>query len=239
MALAAMHSAGGPGAGAFMLPPTKASHALTDSQYRIAMALRVHHVVPAAGGTCAHKSADTGRVCGARLDAEGTHAVSCKTGGAVVKRHDGVVGALTHHIEEGGGSVQTGVLMEQVVPYAAAPGSQARMDIVTADALGRRMLIDVTVVSPFTVAAVRAGSTTHPGTAAAIGEREKRAKYSNTTVNPFVLETLGRMGSCASSVIRRIVQGGRDRPLRIAAVMQDVSCTLQRCNANAVIAASA
>ena len=76
-----LRSAGGRGAGSFLLPPTEESHLMPDAHFLVAMRrrLRVPHAAAlnqtplnqvASSNTCQHRSVESGVACGCELDAE-------------------------------------------------------------------------------------------------------------------------------------------------------------------------
>jgi len=81
---------GGPGAGAFLMPPVSGDEAvkvIPDSHLCVLLRDRLLMRVCPAGACCKHRRPD-GRLCGAPLDARGKHARMCKIQGLVEERHD-------------------------------------------------------------------------------------------------------------------------------------------------------
>ena len=134
--------------------------------------------------------------CGQALDPEGIHLNQCKCGGHVSRRHDRVVRWLAAWLQDG--RVESDVLVEQVAPSEACP--DGRLDL-TFDDGGRRIWIDVAIVAVQSAnpaaATMRAK---RDGAAARDAELDKRRRYAGLAT-PFVMEALGRPGTCARGVI--------------------------------------
>eukprot|EP00973_Karenia_brevis_P021011 2889494-Karenia_brevis.AAC.1 len=60
---------------------------MPDPHFRLALRRRLRLAVCPAGARCNHRRAD-GRVCGAELDPDGLHALTCEIGKARTLRHD-------------------------------------------------------------------------------------------------------------------------------------------------------
>ena len=132
--------------------------------------------------------------CSSPLDAAGVHVNNCKCAGHVVRRHDRLVRWLAAWL---GDRVESEVLVEQLV---GTDQSEERLDI-TFDVAGRRLWIDVAVVSPLTNSLPhRARRSRIDGAAARDEETHKRSKYAGLAT-PFVVETMGRPGDSARGVL--------------------------------------
>ena len=84
-----LRSAGGKGAGSFLLPPSLEEHVMPDAHFIAAVCCRLRaEAVAGVQGTCGHVCAETKARCGQPLDARGRHARICKKGGGVISRHD-------------------------------------------------------------------------------------------------------------------------------------------------------
>jgi hypothetical protein len=193
---AVLRSASGPGASAFLMLPTQQDHHVEDSLFRAAVARRMGaRVCPkdsAGAATCSLISRN-GR-CTAPLDPVGVHANNCKCAGHVVRRHDRLVRWLASWLAE---RVESEVLVEQIV---GADRTEDRLDI-TFDAAGRRVWIDVAVVSPLTnCERERVRRSRTDGAAARDEEANKRSRYKGLAT-PFVLESMGRPGDSARGVL--------------------------------------
>ena len=100
--------------------------------------------------------------------------------------------------------------------------------------------IDVTVVSAQSVEALSKGSALHDGVAAELATSRKERKYAGCEVYAFPIETLGRFGNKATTVVRMLApQSPAERSSAIAVLYQDIASILQRWNADAIMAAMA
>jgi hypothetical protein len=99
--------------------------------------------------------------------------------------------------------------------------------------------VDLTVASALSVEALRGGSAVRDGAAAGIAARGKIRDYPNCNVTPFVVEDHGRLGEDALRLIRLIAPTDlAERSRAIRRLHQSLGATLQRCAADAVIAAT-
>ena len=86
-------SAGGAGAGLFLLPPEDESHVMSDEYFAVSMRRRLRcsfaarYVAPTMPTHCNHRP-HSGVICGAPLDARDLHASTCERGGGFVQRHN-------------------------------------------------------------------------------------------------------------------------------------------------------
>ena len=87
---ALLRSAGGKGAGSWLLPPTQADHCLADAHFRPALALRLRLPLPDAASAVCLRCRPNGARCGADLVANPGHVVDCHVGGGAIARHNGV-----------------------------------------------------------------------------------------------------------------------------------------------------
>ena len=87
------------------------------------------------------------------------------------------------------------VRTEQVVPEAASQLAEPRMDICATDNEGTTLHIDLTVASPLTSSALKAGSSIKPGVAAEVLARHKLNKFRLSKLTPFAVESLATRGS--------------------------------------------
>ena len=113
------------------------------------------------------------------------------------------------------------------------------MDICATDNEGTTLHIDLTVASPLTSSAVKAGLSIEPGVAAEVLARHKLNKYRLSKLTPFAVESLGRLGDHAADLLRRIVPAGAGRSERIHTMQQDLAMTLQKHNAKTILSAAA
>ena len=90
-----IRSAGGSGAGLFLLPPEEESHVMSDAHLAAALRRRLRfpsaacRVAPTVPSHCNHRPR-TGGICGAQLDALDFHAGTCECGGGVIQRHNAI-----------------------------------------------------------------------------------------------------------------------------------------------------
>ena len=241
---AALLSAGGPGAGAYLRYPTELACTLEDPHWQTATRSRVQLPRPecaadelARAATTCQNLAAGGAPCQAPLDAAGYHATICQPGGGVVKRHGGVARAAGSLAGRWSHSTP---LYEQRVPTwdrarRPRPGQdavleRAILDVEYDDTDGRRWL-DVTVRHPAAgdEPAVRAAAR-RPGEAARRAERAKHARYPGERLTAFAVETGGRLGGEARawllSHVRELPEDAQ--PAELARAYQVLSCALQR-----------
>ena len=233
---AALRSSGGPGAGAWMLPPTEAAHRLSDQQFTIALCTRSHHDVPTGTGFCQHRRAN-GTICGEALDAKGVHARCCPAGGWLVRRHNAGVRVLGDWCEREAGCT---VLFEQVDVTASTGHPEARLDLVLwAPRVAGAIRVDFTVAGALSTEALARGSGIRNGVAAALAEQNKHRRYDAGVVHPFAVECHGRLGEEARALIRLLApEAPQERSVAIGKLQQALAATLQRASADAVIAAT-
>ena len=106
---------------------------------------------------------------------------------------------LAGHMEAS--STLHNIRTEQLVPEAAPHLAAPRMDICATDSTGAALHVDLTVASPITCSAMRAGSSYKPGVAADILARHKINKYGLAQLIPFAIETFGRMSDNACGLL--------------------------------------
>ena len=169
----------------------------------------------------------------------GHHAISCPRGGGRTARHDAVKKVLAAHLVEDAGF--DAVEYEQVVPGAATGVGSPMLDVVAEEVGGGRLAIDVTIASPVTATALEGGSGDKAGSAARSLENGKLRKYDNLDVQPFSVETHGRVGRCARGPVTRLGRhiDPQRRPGYVARLLQDISCARQRANASMILHAVA
>ena len=169
------------------------------------------------------------------MDAKGAHAQACQVGGWKNRTHDAAVAVLKEWCEDCGCQVQD----EQVLVQADPSAPERRMDlIVHAPTCATPIYIDITIVDPASVEALARGAASQDGTAAAVAEKGKRDKYPLVTCTPFAVETHGRLGQSAIALAKRLAPRDLgERSLAIRRLYQAMSATIQRRQADAVIAA--
>ena len=241
-AKAGLHSAGGPGAGAFLSYPEDANCTMEDAFWMTALRQRLgleraeysqlEHMT--ARETCARRTA-AGVTCGKNLDKDGKHAATCQCGGGVLQKHERLEGAVCSLIKRW--TLQT-PLRDQRVPTwdreveTAGGGRRTEAAILNIEYTdsGCRRWIDVTVRHPaagspseVNQAARRAGE------AARRGERAKHARYPGDTLTAFAVETYGRVGVEARQWLRRVAEELPEatRTAEITRAYKVISCAVQ------------
>jgi hypothetical protein len=232
---AALRSAGGPGAGAWLQNAHRPGHFLTDAQFRVAVRTRLNLAVCGESG-CRH-SRPCGERCATILDLKGAHARSCPIGGWRVRRHDALRNVVQAWCEEHGCQVER----EAAVPGASTTLIEARMDlIVRAPDVSGPIFIDVTIVNAASREALAKGSANIDGAAAQVAARKKREKYPLLAVTPFVVEEHGRLGSDAVAFARKLAPvDSAERVEALRELYQSVAACVQRYSANGILAALA
>ena len=115
------------------------------------------------------------------------------------------------------------------------------MDLVIhAPHVGNAINVDLTVVTALSREAMAAGSARRDGAAAQRAARNKRARYPNCHVVPFVIEDHGRLGEEAIQLVRRLAPTvSTERSSAIRRLYQSMGAVLQRHSADSVLAATA
>ena len=135
------------------------------------------------------------KVCGAALDAFGTHALLCRLGGHVVRRHNKLRDKLASILEEVLGST---VHVEQHA--ADAHEDNRRPDPSYIDHRGMRQWVDVAVVTPHPRSLPGQATLVRVGALCESMESLKRRKYHMLSLMPGVMEHLvHQRPGCASS----------------------------------------
>ena len=152
--------------------------------------------------------------------------------GNLVRRHEQLKESLGGLLLDHGIS---GVLYEQAltIPTGDPVG---RSDVCWVDGNLSTVHVDLSIVSPTCATAVKAGSATKDGVAAAQMEKVKLHTYINTRTNviPAVLEAGGRVGESFGRVLRRTFGGAS-----MVHVYHFLSCSLQCANARSIMDAAA
>ena len=239
---AALFSACGPGAAAWMQAPSLPNQHLSDAQFCVALRIRMHLPIPSGIGLCQHRRRD-GSLCNARIDMHSYHARICPCGGWITKRHDAACAVLGSWCEENGCQLEAGQKPwgEVLVPWAAPNRPEARMDLVVhSPGIAIPFYIDLTVVSALSSDALSGGSSVRSGAAAEIAARAKFRGSPNCSLTLFVVEDLGRFGEEALRFVRMLAPiDPSERSKSIRSLHRSLGATLQRVAADAVIAATA
>jgi hypothetical protein len=168
--------------------------------------------------------------------------MTCHIGGLVDQRHakirDWLAGLIRRSI--GPGSV---VEVEKVVPkwHRVRNGiaEDAVLDITYAIG-GRRVYVDVAVVTVMTADGCRRRArASRDGAAASAEEDDKRRRYPGPELRPFVLEAHGRLGDDAMAFLRELAPPDlADRSAFISGALQELSVILQTANAELLLQAT-
>ena len=236
----ALKASSGPGAGAWMGVPTRHDHYLTDQEVvtatrlRMCMEVFVDRPVLANGMhlTCTHRNPQT--VCGAALDTFGSHALICRLGGHVIRRHNKLRDTLAAILS---GVLETSVHVEQHAPEVQEDAR--RPDICYIDYRGMRQWIDVAVVTPHPRSLPGRAAMTRVGALCESMEAMKRRKYNMLSLFPAVMEHLGHMGQGMCTIIRSVHKHADPfrRTQMIDAAYQTLAAALQRANVTLLAAA--
>ena len=203
---ARVRSCGGPGAGAWLVCPASevAETELFDGPFSFGARWRFGLDTSEVGSRCQIGCQRRGgQPCGAAVDSRGDHAAICKCGGYKTIRHSRIVATLRRILRESGAAVSPTEV--PVHGWRRADGTGARLDVAYwAD--GSRHYVDVTIRHP-RAQKYRARAALVDGAAAAEAERNKRARYPASAdaglsaVEPFVLESFGRLGPAALQLL--------------------------------------
>lgn len=223
----------GPGAGGFLEPPLDDRYVISDNRFTIAVCRRLghpfpQHSTPPTGPLLCTNTTQAGRVCGAQCDPDGSHLECCGAGGGFLVRHDGLVNGICEFAKRG---MDARPKVEQVVPQLLAKVcgqvGQARMDVVLHDG-AKRMLVDVTVVSPYAGDATFVNACSRrDGHAARRAAIAKRAKYDSVDLVPFAVETGGRLGADARALLHVFAARSDDPARELSYLLRATSSLLQ------------
>ena len=225
-------SAGGPGAGGFLMVPTDDTVWMEDLRFKVALARRLGGGLRPTGNGGHHRCQHTGRngLCATVLDDNGIHAAICPVGGLIIRRHDRLVRWLHRWLSEG--RVASQPRLEQVLPE-----ENGRLDIVFQDA-GSTVWVDLAVTAAGSACPRTAQTNARRDGAAARAEEQVKLSRYHARASPFVLEADGRPGSSALSLVRRYPQEAHEgHSTSPAHAWNCLSSALQTGNADAEIAA--
>ena len=203
-------SAAGPTAGKCLVAPAglKQAH-FGDSMFTQILQWRLGIKPWRPVTRCCNVKAD-GDSCEEKLDEDGTHAVTCPCGPLRIQRHDAVTDELSDCIAETGALVRR----EAWVREFATPSSEAVLDVWAfgvADVAD--LLVDVTITHPL-CASQQPQASTEAGSAAAAAEMRKWQRYpaaGGRMVVPFAVETWGRLGDEAESLLETLAAAASRR----------------------------
>ena len=238
---ARVRSCGGDGAGQFLVCPAREGWRteLFDGAFCHAVRWRLGVPTTSAGQTCHIRCQASGGRCAPPLDPLGHHAVVCKYGGFKTFRHSRLVHELRGVLRESGAVVPA---REVEVPgWQRADGTRARLDVAFAWA-GRECYADVTIRHPCAAKYVRQAGA-QDGAALRLAEAGKRSRYPAVAaagldaVEPFAVETFGRLGPNAVRLLRTARQQAAERqapyarwagPALHQKWLASLSCSLQQ-----------
>ena len=232
----AIRASSGSGSGAWMGVPSKQAHFFTDQEVitsvRLRMCMEVYTTPSSGHVPCMHHNRQT--VCGAALDPFGTHALLCRLGGHVVRRHNKMRDTLAGILEE---ILDSSVHVENHPPEVHEDAR--RPDISYLDHRGMRQWIDVAVVTPHPRSLPGQATLTRVGALCESMEATKRRKYHMLSIHPGVMEHLGHMGSGLSAILKSISKHADplERSRMVDTAYQTLAATLQRANVTLLAAA--
>jgi hypothetical protein len=254
---AVLRSAGGPGAGDFLRPPSDPERARLDcAPFLAALRARLRLVNPghdsaaasSPTATCNHRDVDR-VLCGRELDERGLHAITCKTGGGVVHWHDSVRDWLARWLNQ---FTSAPTDTEVIVPawYDATKDTekkrQARLDILLWDLKGRKTYVDISFATADSVTpGKRRTRANEDGQAAAERVAAKHARYPGdknpgASLVPFVIEAHGRLSPEAIAFLQAMVPPTNpDRDAILQKARYDLSVLTQGRLADLLLSAEA
>jgi len=247
-----LRSAGGPGAGAFLMPPVQielfegeAAAKMPDKHFTIELQDRLRCDVCPAGARCQHRS-KTGVLCNQPLDRRGKHALKCEVGPTRTGRHNSLrdwtakfhqkVTGLTAVTEQ---RVQS---WDRVNPRTGRL-EEAVLDVATRDAVtGRKIYVDTTVTCAHSDYEPRQRARANKdGLAASNAVDEKRERYppAGGELVPMAFEAGGRAAEETRAFVRTWGSGlePAERTEVIRYAWQQLSTLVQVGNAEMILSA--
>jgi len=231
--ITAMHESGGVGSSSWMNFPMKPAHHMSNQEFRTSVRLRMSLDIfkkePHCNLQCKHASSRNGvrRTCNTLLDTRGLHALLCKLGGYVVKRHNRGRDCLAGLIED---RVQSTVHIEQHTPELVADARHPDIDFF--DFQQRHKYIDIEVCTPHARSLPGAAALHKRGALIETAEGVKRRRYAHLALIPAVISHLGRFGSGCQSLFRLINRQVDEsaRSQSIEDCYQTLGCEIQKAN---------
>ena len=239
-ARARLRSCGGPGAGAWLLAaPTSNATRFKDAEFRVCSRLRLRVPLGLGGPTDRCRNRRTGdpleeeppgvagRECQKPLDADGFHALTCRVGGLVIRRHNAIRDVFAW-IGRAAGYVSSTEVFEPAWTRARVDAQgeveveQARLDCRFAGPPSDPLVYgDVVVTHPEGSARLHAAADAD-GAAAAGAADDKHRRYPASLLPggrlvPFSVETFGRWGAEARGWLRDAVDAVAERDPQVAA----------------------
>ena len=178
---------------------------------------------------CTHKGGQRSnyRVCNEFLDVKGLHALLCKLGGHVVRRHNRIRDLLAKLIQE---QIDATVHVEQHLPGMQPDESHPDIDYI--DYRNLRQDLDTEIVTPHPRALPGDAALHRAGSLIETGESTKRRKYHMVSLLPAVMSHLGRFGTGFQSILKSVNRQKKDgeRSAAILEMYQSIGAELQRAN---------
>lgn len=194
----ALRSAGGIGAGGFLLPREESDPLIPDQHFVVNLRMRLRAAVFPMGGKCQHLKND-GTLCGDSLDQAGWHAIKCGCGGSRDYRHNSL---RDWHAPFHRKHTCHYAVVEQRVPAwdrtdpAIGVVEEARLDVATRDpATAQPVFVDFSVTCEHSdYVPRRRAKSNKDGLAASQAVDKKRLRYppSGGELVPALVETGGR-----------------------------------------------
>ena len=205
---------------------------MSDQELTTAVRLRICAEVFEANMACIHHNQDT--VCGAALDTYGLHALICRLGGHVVRRHNRLRYSLAGILSE---TLDGTVHVEQHAP--GVHEDNRRPDISYLDHRGMRQWIDVAVVTPHERSLPGQATLNRTGALCESMEALKRRKYHALSLTPAVMEHLRPHKKGSGTIIRADHRHGDpyERSRLVDTAYQSTAVGLQRANVTLLAAA--
>ena len=216
-------SSSGPGSSGYLLVPADEGLLMDNLLFQLSVARRfgggIRLTDDNAGPPLCALCSPTRR-CTELLDVHGHHATTCNRGGCPVRRHNRLVRWLAAWLQDG--RVDSEVHLEQSI-VQDPPG---RMDVVVGYGAAQ-VWIDIAVVSPTSTCQrtlqTRAAKDGH---AARTEEQVKRRRY-GTRVSPFVLESGGRPGPSARTILMTFASPDVSTSIEVGTAWLAVSSIIQ------------
>ena len=255
----ALRSAGGAGAGSFLLPASEDSPSMPDRHFQLSLQLRLRMPVCAAGATCQHRRQD-GSVCGEALDCFGAHALKCGIGASRTARHNRLRDYLAKFIKELSGQAaeceQRVPPWDRWIPCVCAENCDCLLDAARQErGKWELAVLDVATRDPssgvplFLDAIVRCCHSSDParqtarsrrdGVAAEETARDKHVRYPGGGLVAIALESHGRPAEETATYLRGFNKLACEEypAMGLGAVWQALSTHLQIGNAEMLLSA--
>ena len=219
--------------GGWLSFPKVPQHHMTDQEVKTSIRLRMNLDVfvkhQHENLACAHKGGQriNYRVCNDFLDVKGLHALLCKLGGHVVRRHNRIRDLLAKLIQD---RIDATVHIEQHLPGLQPDDRHPDVDFINYRNV--RQYIDVEIVTPHPRALPGDAALHKAGSLIETGESTKRRKYSMVPLLPAVMSHLGRFGTGMQTIIKSVNRQPKDaeRSAAIVEMYQAIGVEVQKAN---------